>query len=54
MTKLKYLFSLLALMFLFFALGSEAMAAKKSKTLKNTNKKGFCKMWGFARSSRIF
>ena len=42
MTKMfKHLFSLLAVFALLFTLGTEAMAAKKSKTLKNTQKKGF-------------
>ena len=38
---LKSLFSFLAVFSLLFVLGTEAMAAKKSKTLKNTQKKGF-------------
>ena len=37
----KSLFSFLAVFSLLFVLGTEAMAAKKSKTLKNTQKKGF-------------
>jgi len=38
---LKNLFSFLAVFTLMFAIGTEVMAAKKSKTLKNTLKKGF-------------
>jgi len=38
---LKTLFSLMAIFSMLFVLGTEAMAAKKSKTLKNTQKKGF-------------
>ena len=38
---LKTLFSFFAVVSLLFVLGTEAMAAKKSKTLKNTQKKGF-------------
>ena len=38
---LKNLFSFLAIFTLMFAIGTEVMAAKKSKTLKNTLKKGF-------------
>ena len=38
---LKNLFSFLAVFAVVFAIGTEAMAAKKSKTLKNTQKKGF-------------
>jgi len=38
---LKNLFSFLAVFTLMFAIGTEVMAAKKSKTLKNTQKKGF-------------
>jgi len=37
----KHLLSLIAVVAVLFALGTEAMAAKKSKTLKNTIKKGF-------------
>ena len=38
----KHLFSLFAIFaVVMFAIGTEAMAAKKSKTLKNTLKKGF-------------
>ena len=37
----KNFLSLLAMFAFLFTLGSEAMAAKKSKTLKNTQKKGF-------------
>ena len=37
----KHLLSLIAIVAVLFALGTEAMAAKKSKTLKNTIKKGF-------------
>ena len=40
---LKNLFSLLAMFSMLFALSTEVMAAKKSKTLKNTLKKGFVK-----------
>ena len=36
---IKNLFSLFAVFALLFAIGTEAMAAKKSKTLKNTIKK---------------
>jgi ABC-type glycerol-3-phosphate transport system substrate-binding protein len=28
--------------------------SKKSKTLDNTKKSWFCKMWGFTRTPRIF
>ncbi len=38
---LKNLFSLAAMFVMLFALSTEVMAAKKSKTLKNTQKKGF-------------
>ena len=38
---LKSLFSLVAMFAMLFALSTEVMAAKKSKTLKNTIKKGF-------------
>ena len=38
---LKHLFSLFAVFAVLLSLGAEAMAAKKSKTLKNTQKKGF-------------
>ena len=38
---LKNLFSLLAVSIMMFAFSSEVMAAKKSKTLKNTIKKDF-------------
>jgi len=38
---LKTLFSFFAVFTFVFVLGTEAMAAKKSKTLKNTQKKGF-------------
>ena len=38
---LKMLFSYFAVFSLLFVLGTEAMAAKKSKTLKNTQKKDF-------------
>ena len=38
---LKTLFSFFAVFSLLFVLSTEAMAAKKSKTLKNTQKKGF-------------
>jgi general L-amino acid transport system substrate-binding protein len=42
MTKtIKNLFSLVAMFAMLFALSTEVMAAKKSKTLKNTQKKGF-------------
>ena len=37
----KNLFSLVAMFVMLFALSTEVMAAKKSKTLKNTQKKGF-------------
>ena len=37
----KNLFSLVAMFAMLFALSTEVMAAKKSKTLKNTQKKGF-------------
>jgi len=37
----KNLFSLAAMFLMLFALSTEVMAAKKSKTLKNTQKKGF-------------
>jgi len=40
---LKNLFSFLAVFALVFAIGTEAMAAKAGKTLKNTQKKGFVK-----------
>ena len=38
---IKQLTSLFAVLAVLFAFASEAMAAKKSKTLKNTQKKGF-------------
>ena len=38
---IKQLTSLLAVIAVLFAFAGEAMAAKKSKTLKNTQKKGF-------------
>ena len=38
---LKNLFSLVAMFAVLFTLSTEVMAAKKSKTLKNTQKKGF-------------
>jgi len=42
MTKtIKNMFSFLAVFAMLFALSTEVMAAKKSKTLKNTQKKGF-------------
>jgi len=37
----KNLFSFLAVFVLMFSIGTEVMAAKKSKTIKNTQKKGF-------------
>ncbi len=40
---LKHLFSFLAVFTLVFAIGTEAMAAKAGKTLKNTKKKDFVK-----------
>ena len=38
---IKQLTSMVAVLAVLFAFGTEAMAAKKSKTLKNTQKKGF-------------
>ena len=40
---LKHLFSLFAVIAFVFAIGTEAMAAKAGKTLKNTKKKDFVK-----------
>ena len=51
---LKQLTSLVAMVAVLFTFTTESMAAKKSKTLKNTQKKGFCKMWSISRSTRIF
>ena len=50
---IKQLTSLLAVFVVLFAFANEAMAAKKSKTLKNTIKKGFVRC-GVSQGSRFF
>ena len=51
---IRKLTSFAAMVAVLFVFTTETMAAKKSKTLKNTQKKRVCKMWCFTRSSRIF
>ena len=51
---LKQLTSLVAMVAVLFAFTTETMAAKKSKTLKNTQKKGFVRCWCISRFTRIF
>ena len=51
---IKQVTSLFAVIAVLFAFAGEAMAAKKSKTLKKHAKKRFRKMWCFSRSSWIF
>ena len=42
---LKQLTSLVAMVAVLFTFTTESFAAKKSKTLKNTQKKGFCLLY---------
>ena len=51
---IKKLTSLVAVLALTFTFTAETMAAKKSKTLKNTQKKRFCEMWCFTGITWIF
>jgi general L-amino acid transport system substrate-binding protein len=47
---LKQFTSLVAMIALLFTFTTESMAAKKSKTLKNTKKSWICEMWCFSRT----